>query len=121
MIHQGASYFSNRFVYWIVIREKVIEFLDDVRATRDWKAYSQKIYKRMNCLAVALRGYCDSQNAPSARPRLIGNCADYAFTREVKAVLEDKSDGLTRDGIIDRLSAILPALTEKWSDQCSDE
>ena len=75
----------------------------------------------MNCLEDALQAFRRSQYVPGAGLRLIGNCADYAFTREVKVILEDWSDRVTWEDTVSRLSDILPALTEKWADQRKNE
>ncbi|RDX47896.1 hypothetical protein OH76DRAFT_1405445 [Lentinus brumalis] len=104
---------------WKSIRDAVLPFMEKVRAIRLEAEYSNMIQNRLPYLKSVLFEYVHSQWLldRGQEPVAYAGVPDCALFPEVRAILADPAEGLTKESIINKLAEIIPTVAAKWMEE----
>ena len=103
------------------MQDTVIELMERVRTERLHREYVAMVKTRLDYLKEALHKYHHDQYLLTQKRVTYAGFADCALIPGIRAILEDASDGVTKESIMARLADVLPTLTAEWMDKRKTE
>lgn len=100
------------------MRDGVVKFMEAVQSKREAAEFKKMIHARVDFLREALYNYLHAEWLQTKERVTYASAFDFALMREVRDILEDTSDGITKESIMAEISDILPTLSAKWMDKC---
>lgn len=100
------------------MRDGVVKFMEAVQSKREAEEFKKMIHARVDFLREALYNYLHAEWLQTKERVTYASAFDFALMREVRDILEDTSDGITKESIMAEISDILPTLSAKWMDKC---
>ncbi|RPD57601.1 hypothetical protein L226DRAFT_610638 [Lentinus tigrinus ALCF2SS1-7] len=108
---------------WKSIRDAVFELMEKVRADRLEAEFNHMIKARLPYLKAVLFEYIHSQWLLDRKnvPVTYASVLDCALFPEVRAVLADDSEDVTKESIMAKLTDLIPPLVMKWMEERKNE
>ena len=100
---------------WSAARPMVMQFMEKIRAVRQRNEYIGTILSRLRCLRDVLHEHqlARWREDPEKAWVYVG-VVTCAFMPEVRAIIEDISEGVTAESVSTKFTQILPDLTTRW-------
>lgn len=106
---------------WETTRAPVVEYMEKIRASRLEKEYTATISSRVWTLKVTLDRHQHARWPTDVKDRIYIGTTDCAFMPAVRAIIDDMSDGITKESMKTKLAQVLPDLVSQWIEERRSE
>ncbi|KAI0779374.1 hypothetical protein C8Q74DRAFT_1258695 [Fomes fomentarius] len=106
---------------WETTRTPVMEYMEKIRASRLEKEYTATISSRLWTLKSTLDRHQHARWPTNVKDRIYIGTTDCAFMPPVRAIIDDMSNGISKESMETKLAQVLPDLVSQWIEERRSE